>query len=496
MLSRQDSSLFDPFMMPRYLRLNDAIEQFTSDMVAHDPKVFKSGRADIRYVVERQLFFALFADRQLHDYFVACAKQEVLTDDNDLPFWIRQVAPYFRNSRPGFGEPLDLKSRILRRLYRFYGRASIRTKNCGADRPRVLFLVIHPKFVRYLRPIAERLSAPYAFLTIEDPRMFDALGEQNLPGVHIEPTADSLAMTLPEVDIFHQKFRPGAFDSWFIRLNAIRRALKALQPDCIVVPEGNAAIYELVNQSTKAIGIPTMCVQQGWAPVVHPGFRNMNYTKMLVWGQEFIEMLASHNPRQRFVATGNHVVACQPQGDIEKRDAIAFFLQNGAHWMTEAAAEGMLGLILWAAERFPDREIRVREHPGEPLREADVDRLKRTANIRLAFPGDFSLKDVLSECRVAVAINSTTILEALASGVVPLILDVGGFGPYYPGVAEQGAAIEVRDFNDARVALERLVNDDQFCTSFSRHIDAVRKRLFARNSSEALDAIVAEIRST
>ncbi len=462
MLSRQESLLFDPFMLPRYLRLNEAIEQFTADMIAHDPKVFKSGSSDIRYVVERQLFFALFADEQLHDYFIACARQEALPDDRDLSFWIRQVAPYFRNSHPSFGEPLDRKSRILRRFYRLHGRASIQTEDCDAGRPRVLFLVIHPKFVRYLQPIAEGLAVPYAFLTIEHPEMLDTLREQNLPRVHIDLTPETLAMTLPEVEILREKFKPGFFEAWIVRLNAVRRALKVLAPNCIVVPEGNAAIYELVNQAAKAMGVPTICVQQGWAPVVHPGFRNMNYRKMLVWGQEFVDMLASYNPRQHFVATGNHVVACQPQGDVEKRPAIAFFLQNGAHWITEAAAQGMLDLILWAAEKFPDREIRVREHPGEPLPKADADRLKQAANIRLTFPGEFSLE----RCSLGLSGRGrdqfTTILEALATGVVPLILDVGGFGPYSPGVAERGAAIEVRNFDDARIKLEKLVNDDRY----------------------------------
>jgi hypothetical protein len=493
MMPGEESLLFDPFMLPRYLRLNASIEQFTSDMVTHDPKSFRNGSSDLRYVVERQLFFATFADRKMHDYFVACETQQPLPEENDLPYLGRRIAPYFRGSSPVFGEPLNWISRFLRRLYRSHGRASILTEDCGDGKPKVLFLVIHPKFVRYLLPIAGKLGVPYAFLTVEDPTMFEVLGEQGLPRVDIELTADTLAIMKPEVDIFGSKIRPDFFDSWIIKLNAVRRALKILGPACIVVPEGNAAVYELVNQGAKAIGIPTLCIQQGWAPVVHPGFRNMNYSKMCVWGPAFADMLAPYNPAQRFVATGNHVVSCQPQGNVEKRTAIAFFLQNGAHWITDAAAQGMLDLIVWAAKKFPDREIRVREHPGEPLPKSDTARLMEVANIRLMSPETYSLKDVFQNCRVAVAINSTTILEAIASGVVPLILDVGGFGPYHPNVAADGAAIEVRNFRDARIELERLVRDDRHCASFAPRLDEARRRLFARNSEQALEAIVAEI---
>jgi hypothetical protein len=357
----------------------------------------------------------------------------------------------------------------------------------------VLFLVIHSKFVRYLRPIAQKLSVSYAFLAIDDPAMFEALAEQNLPRVHIELTADSRAMTRTEVSIFGLKFKPGLFDDWITRLNVVRRALKEVDCDCVVVPEGNAAIYELVNQSARTIEIPTLCVQQGWAPVVHPGFRNMSFTRMCVWGDEFAKLLAPYNPEQRFVVTGNHVVACQPQGDIKRRRAVAFFLQNGAHWLTEAAWRSMLDFIACTAQAFPDFEIRVREHPGEPLRENDAARLTAVANTVLMPPNKFSLCDVLSDCRVAVAINSTTLLEAAASGVIPLILDVSGFGPYHPDIAGDKAAIEVTDFADARAKLERLLTDDRYCASFAKPLEQAQRGLFAQTGKSALNAIVAEI---
>ena len=492
MLTRGEAIGFDPHFLPQYLRVNEAIEQLTADMVAHDPRVFRGGGGDIRYVAERQLFFALFSDRKLYDYFVACSTRAALPDEDSLPYWPRLVAPYFRGEHPRH-QTLSWHERYLRFLYRALGEGAVRIEGIAGKRPQVLFHVIHPKFVRYLKPIAEKLSVPYAFLTIEDPGMFDALAAEQLPRVHIELTPESLAMIKPEVEIQRHKFRPGLFDTWFIRLNAVRRVLRELGPDCVVFPEGNAGIYELANQGAKAVGVRTVCIQQGWAPVIHPGFRNMSYGKMCVWGEEFAKLLAPFNPRQRFVATGNHVIFCQPQGDVAQRSAIAFFLQYGAHWLTEETWRGMLDLIVWSAGRFPDREIRVREHPGVPLAPEDEERLKAAGNVRLMSPGKFALQDLFAGCRVAVAINSTTILEAAASGAVPLILDVSGFGPYHPNIAEKGAAVEVRDFDDARIALERLMDDDTFCASFGEALDRERPLLFAQNGEQALEAIAAEI---
>lgn len=493
MSSREDEALFDPFMLPHYLRLNEAIERFTADTAEQDSEAFRSGGADLRHVAERQLFFATFADRKLYEYFVACETGGALPDAGDLSIWGRQIAPYFRQARPNLGGSRQRNSRIRRYLHRLRGRASIKTANCSVGPPQILILVIHSKFVRYLRPIAERLSVPYAFLAIDDPAMFEALGQQNLPRVHIELTAGSLKMIRAKVSIFGFRFKPKLFDSWIIRLNAIRRALEELDCNCVVIPEGNAPIYELVNQAAQSIAVPTLCVQQGWAPVVHPGFRNMSYTRMCVWGDEFAKLLAPYNPKQRFVVTGNHVVDCEPQGDVGSRKAISFFLQNGAHWITEAAWRSMLGFIEWTAQTFPDCEVRVREHPGEPLQQEDAARLLKAANVILMPPNEFSLTDVLSGCRVAVAINSTTLLEAAASGMIPLILDVSGFGAYHPDIAADGAAVEVTNFIDARRELERLMNDDRHCASFAESLERVRRGLFAQTGQPALNAIVSEI---
>jgi len=479
-------------MLPQYLRLNEAIEQLTADMVAHDPGAFRSGGADLRRVAERQLFFALFPDRQLYDYFVACEGGGDVPDEDELSIWGRQIAPYLRGARPKFAAPPSLKLRVLRYLHRLHGKAVVQIEGCSVP-PEILFVIIHTKFVRYLKPIADRLSVPYAFMTVDDPAMFAALAGQGLPRVHIELNADSVAMTTTEVKILDSKFKPGLFDSWIIRFNAIRRALKRLDCRCVVVPEGNAAIYELVNQSARAIGVSTVCIQQGWAPVVHPGFRNMSYSRMCVWGDEFARMLAPYNPAQNFVVTGNHVVPREGQGNVNRRKAVAFFLQYGAHWLTAAAWRATLEFVIWVAERFPDFEVRVREHPGAPVPAHDAAQLAALKNVKLMPPGAFSLSDALAECRVALAINSTTLLEAAAGGVVPIILDVSGFGPYHPEIAAEGAAIEVTTFDDARTALERLLTDDAYCASFSEPLENASYGLFARNGDQALAAIVREI---
>src|SRR5436309_1746285 len=92
----------DPFGVSHYLRLCEAIEGFTSAWTAHDPAVFRVRGADLRYVVERYLFFALLADPALYRHFVARevggwdGEMEPLAEPASL------IAPFFG---PGTVEP-------------------------------------------------------------------------------------------------------------------------------------------------------------------------------------------------------------------------------------------------------------------------------------------------------------------------------------------------------------------------------------------------------
>jgi hypothetical protein len=161
--------------------------------------------------------------------------------------------------------------------------------------------------------------------------------------------------------------------------------------------------------------------------------------------------------------------------------------------MTDAVWAEMLSFIRWTAATFPHEKIWLREHPGSPFSPADLAAIGDWPNIRLMPSEKAPLDDVLAGCRIAAAMDSTTILEATASGVVPLILSVNGFDHYSPNIAVEGAAVDVSDFSAAREALRRLIDDEAYRLSFSEALERVSRRFFARDRDEALAAIVAEI---
>jgi hypothetical protein len=486
--------LFDPFGVSHYLRLCEAIEEFTAWAVTSDPGIFRVRGANLRHAVERHLFFTVVADASSYRHFVAAERDGRIDDETSLSSMARLVAPFIVPATPTIDtRRKTLGQRFLRFVYRHFGQACSMAEVPEGNDPKVLFVTIHPKFVRYLRPIADALSCSTAFLTIDDPLTFQWLESEGLPRVRIDLTAESVELTKPAVPVGRYTYNAGPFDYFAVRFNAIRRALKKVRPECIIIPEGNAPINELVNRVARTLAIPTVCIQQGWAPVVHPGFRNMSFTRMCVWGEGFREILAKYNPNQRFMVTGNHMVTRAQQIEDLKRCAVAFFLQKGHHLMTPLAWREMLALISWTAKAFPESDILVREHPSAPLNAAEGAGIECFRNVQMVPAEQVTLDAVLCRCAVAVAMDSTTILESTAAGVVPLILNVNGFAHYNPNIAADGAAIEVDNFHDARLAIRRLIEDDGYRRSFGAAIQQVSERFFARDREASVSAIVTEI---
>lgn len=465
--------LVDPHALPFLLGLCDAIEAFTGARVARDPQAFRPNGVELRYAIERHLYFLMVNNAELHRLFVAARTSQKLPAR--LPLLTEQFAPFLvKGWKPrGHWRRLEWRTpgwRRQRQAFRTLGAANI----AWGDRPDgeapILFHMVQAKFLPFLRPIAQALGRPYAFLVFEDPDLFAQL--EGLPRLHITLEEPSRALLRDE--------RFGLLEYYSTYLNAIMAALADVRPGCIVVPEGNAPHNELFNRAGHAAGIPSLCIQQGWSPIVHAGFRNMSYDRMCVWGKGFAQALAPYNPEQNFVVTGSHVIAPHPRRGAQAGGPIAFFLQTGGSpLITRAAADAMLDFALWTARQFPQREIRVRPHPGAPLSSGDLARLAGSPNLRMMPAGATTLEDVLNGSDVAVSIFSTTILEAAAAGVIPLIVNVAGLPHYNPDIAREGAAIEVTDFDAARRVMTRLLQDDAFAQGIAGALAAVSARYFA-----------------
>jgi hypothetical protein len=187
---------------------------------------------------------------------------------------------------------------------------------------------------------------------------------------------------------------------------------------------------------------------------------------------------------------GQHLIELAPP-KMQRPRTIGFFLQRGSHLISEQMWQGMLEFVSFAATALPGVRVLVRDHPGAPLNTEDQARLLALPSVRLASPSAVPLGEVLKECDIVVSLFSTTILEGIGAGAVPLVVNVTSMPSYYPDVQGEGAGVEVKDFGVARDALCQLCAEGT--GAYARGLASLQKRLFASAGETALERIASHL---
>ncbi len=490
-------------------KLCEAIELFTYSAEANDPCAFLYRRANLRYAVERAMYFSFVNNDRLYALFARWARGELRGVDEVATQLEKELALHlfegtihaerFRVSSPDRLHP----RRIARYVARLTGRwlrplfPRINPGSLSAGRrATVLIHVMDVKFVRYLRPITDRLPAAFAYLLVLDSNLKSFLLENGLPFVDCT-----------NMPVFVGPRRLGSYGNGLHGFGYLTRwydhfhtALSSLKPECVLLVEGNSPDDEVINQVCRQLFIPVVCLEQGWSPIIHNGFRNMSYTKMLVWGEGFQELLEPYNPKQKFVVVGNHAVepedATRCQATRQDRRAVCFFLQPlPTRLIDKRCWDELLKLAKWAAGEHAEVPVLIREHPAYPLSESERAQLEGIPNIRLVPPDEYPLSEVLNLCRLTVSIYSSTILESIAAGVLPMIFNPTSLPSYFPDVHVAGAGIEVKTFEEAVQLIRRILSDPVFASQRDTSREEFRRKYFYQGERHPADRIVEEILS-
>ena len=471
-------------------------EALTAQILALVRRLHRDRPQDLRYrgmdfshVLESQLYFATVLDQAMN------AMEAGLDPAGCPPLSSDLTALLARN---WFGEPQSRRFekhqsaalaqlRTLKRAldWRFAWSAP-RPAIAQADVPRpcdILLYARSQRFADYLAPLREKLPGRCAYLVpAEAHALQKELASKAIPFLAAAPARARLRQ--PHCLI--GRYAPHL--AFFA--DGLEEALCKMRPRVILLPEGNSADDEVVNQVGKKLGIPVICLQQGWSPILHPGFCNLDYAAMLVWGSGFSGLLADANPRQKFIAVGNYVLTSDFRAAHEKPAGILFFHQDMDRGLGGRRGSDM---VLDLAERIatarPDVPVYYRPHPLVPLDAATCSRLKER-RIVIQHPQTCSLAQALDQVSITVSIYSTTILESAASGCLPLIFNMTTMPHFWPDMAQMGAAVEVRTTDQAMAALEKLLADK---STLAAHVPAIRDftaRFFCARGATALDGVI------
>jgi hypothetical protein len=470
--------------------LCSAIESYTADEVKYRREAFTYRGMNLRFAVERQLYIHCINSPALFRYYLACKKGNSLTSSDFGLSELDTAVAAFLTKAGKKRESLTVIIRttinqIARRAYTWLrGRLRRFRETPRAHVPRqsnqILIHIVNVKFARYLSPVTDQLgSDAYAYLVACDEGLRDELERMGRPVLAWPDWGCSLRSV----------FLPRSLTK-FGRLvheaEITLSALSALRPACVLVVEGNAPLDVITAEASRLLDIPCYCIQQGWSPYVHSGFRNMEFTEMLVWGEHFARLLQPFNPNQKFLVTGSHAIRSRARADslpLLGVETISFFLQAPCAQLSVEAFEAFVALIAEVASSHPRVRLIVREHPGYPVPKITRDNFLIFPNIQFSTPALERLADVIDQSDMVVSIFSTVLVEAVAMNVVPLICSIGDMPNYEPALASLGVAIEVHSTTDARRVIDEMIADSTPLDSMRRAIPSVVKEFFGHEDA-------------
>lgn len=463
--------------------LCEAIQRKTESMEKEYAEVFYYRGSNLKYAVERAMYFNYINRLDVYTAFLDIYKDQ--HDNHEAA--LMNLSKLLKTNAPN--NPLrKIKKNLQNVITRFSARRS--KKHVSSQTKKIIaFYVPNMKFFNYLKPLFQNLNREFllmsGFESVKDNSVYD----HHLSVMKVSPlfgggTIGKISHGLSNFNILAQYY------------DAFEIFLKRFDVKNIVLAEGNSPEHEILNQLGKKNNVQVICIQHGWSPLIHVGFQNMTYHNMLVWGTGFIDLLKNHNPDQKFTIVGNYKINAinnrlvKNGPENKEKYSLAFFLQansenNDGGLLTPQIVESFYELILWVVENFENCNVLVREHPNAPLSEEDKKELMKFPSVQLVSSQEFSLQDIFSMVHLSVSMYSSVILESIASGIIPIIVNLTSMPKYLPDVAGAGAGIEVNDIDNAKMVLEKILKNKIDLAIYQKALDIFSKKYFSFQGEEA-----------
>lgn len=379
---------------------------------------------------------------------------------------------------------------VARNAKFFVAKRALLTGRVRATKSQVEFLLVPSggKFFTVLAPLLDRLGAGAAFLgeDVEDRarprhRAIDYPSHWRLASMSPWP------------------FDPRGYRTLSSLCANLYSAISSCRPRCLVVAEGNSARDAIVGMIGKSLGIPVVCIQHGWSPFMHVGFKNMPYDKFCVWGERFRKVLETENASQLFATTGAHQLN-DAQRSSTIRNSVGILLQNVPKkdgrfgLIDEQGWDRSLVMIREVIQKLPVIEFRIRPHPGSQQLDLNALGLDGFSNVKYLRPRQEAITEFFDAVDISISVYSTTLYESLHAGVWPIILDVVGLPTFNPDIATEGLAGLASSSDDLVAQVERFYQSTDWRDRRLRALKSAAPEYFATTGGVALDNMVSCIR--
>lgn len=312
-------------------------------------------------------------------------------------------------------------------------------------RGRTIFFCAGRRNLEYLRPIISGFKGRCVVWSDADCTDEDWAGYDKIV----------LPLTIAKKTMFMNMYLAVNYPHFFAFAHTILLTLSLLAPKVVVCIDGCQTKYMIAAEYCRAVGIPSVCIQQGWPSFLHQGFRNWPYRYFLSWGNGFSQLLSSNgNQDTKFVSAG-YPYRVEENSTVE-RDGIGFFLQERIFLASEQSERLMVTAIDYVSRTYPEMKVYVRRHP---LRRNDDYGILKAENVIVA--DSMSLSDLYSKCKVVVSHFSSCIMESLIHGCVPIVIDPTSDSRYTPDIELEDLGYICESLLDFKHCLSRALLKEQ-----------------------------------
>jgi hypothetical protein len=449
------------------------------------------GGVPLRGALERRVYHEALLDPSRLETLA-----DVTGDRANFAEWLPQRRSRLRAG--GIGHYLKAWARLI--VYGLLRAKKQRDESNRASGAEFVFFSLRPRFVNFFRPVIEQLGSHRCALVCESGY-----------GVEDEAARHGLAVCKRQcarLQVNSIRRPPRAlFPLYSIVVVEFLRAIGTLRryrPRVVVFAEAASFPEELMARAARALGIATVRVQYGRAGVISPGYYQMPYDKMLMWGEGFVDRLKDVSPDCRYFVTGSPLMDKVMQSGISRRSKlfaedkpiISVISQPECASISRQDYAALVEIIDRVLRANVDINVLVRLHPADKA--SDFERLAKQwpGRLRVTTARELPLETVIGESVLVVGLYSTVLSEAAASGVLPVVIRLGDRHAIFPSPEEQGAAAFASTPDEAVATICRLAADAQARSGYKDRMSAFARRYFGPMDGGAVTRIAAHIENT
>ena len=363
--------------------------------------------------------------------------------------------------------------------------------------PEFVFHALRPRFIDFFQPVIEKLGSQRCAIFCE-------------PGYGVEDAAARHGLKVcertPERLRRSGINRPprSVFALYSVAVVSLLDALGTLRrhrPRAVVFAEAASFQEEILARAARALGVATVRLQYGRAGLLSPGYYEMPYDKMLMWGDGFVERLRGPSPDCQYVVTGSPLMDKLARGQSQSSHklfadggpVVTVISQPECASISRQDYATLTAIVDRALRANQHLRVLVRLHPADKA--TDFDRLAKQwpAQLRVTASREFPLDAVIGASVLVVGLYSTVLSEAAAAGVLPVVVRLGARHRVFPSPEEEGAAVLVTTPDEAVGAINSLASDASARKRYEEAMMAFTRKYFGPADGRAIDRIAEQI---